>query len=310
MGNLLSVVAQMFPPKPMWGVNDIPNLSGKVIIVTGGNTGVGKETVKPLLARGAKVYIAARNEAKTKSAIEDLKKETGKEAVSLHLDLADLVSVKAAAKEFLSKENRLDILFNNAAVMACPVDELTKQGFDMQIGTNVLGHYHFTQLLLPALKAVHANSPQEKARVVITSASAVYLTTLDLGVFEDTPKRRNLSPMELYIQSKHANVIHARELARRYGDDIVTTSVNPGNLRTELQRYLVGVQKFVISQILHPAPLGALTQLYAGTAPEAADLNGKFLIPWARVGVARKEALDPQNGEKLWNWLESHSQNI
>ncbi|KAI0029797.1 NAD(P)-binding protein [Vararia minispora EC-137] len=310
MGNQLSAVSQMFPPKPTWGVNDIPDLSGKVVIVTGGNTGVGRETVKPLLAHGAKVYIAARNEAKTKSAIEDLKKETGKEAVSLQLDLADLVSVKAAAEEFLSKESKLDILFNNAGVMACPVEQLTKQGFDMQIGTNVLGHYYFTQLLLPALKAVHANNPSEKARVVITSSSAMYVTTLDLDIFEDTPKRRKQSPMALYNQSKHANVVHAREFARRYGDDIVTTSLNPGNIRTELQRYLAGVQRFIILRLLHPAPLGALTQLYAGTAPEAANLNGKFLIPWARVGAARKEALDPQTGEKLWSWLESHSQNV
>ncbi|VDB92602.1 unnamed protein product [Peniophora sp. CBMAI 1063] len=300
----------MFPPKPKWGVEDIPDLSGKVMIVTGGNAGVGKETVKALLLHNAKVYMASRNSEKARAAIDELRQETGKEAIFMQLDLSDLESIKQAAAVFLSQETVLHVLFNNAAVMACPISDLTKQGLDMQLGTNVLGHFYLTQLLMPALLAVNANDSREKARIVITSSSANYLTTLDLGCFEDNPKRRSMQPMDLYNQSKHANVIHARELARRYGDQVVTTSVNPGNLRTDLQRYLSGIQKSLISKILYPAPYGALTQLYAGTAPEAADLNAKFLIPWARVGVARKETGDPEVGAKLWTWMEERCRPI
>ncbi|KAI0032686.1 hypothetical protein K488DRAFT_49359 [Vararia minispora EC-137] len=116
MGNTSSVVAQMFPPKPTWGVENIPDLSGKVTIVTGGNTGIGKETAKALLSHGAKVYIASRTVEKTKAAIEDLKQATGREAIFLQLDLSDLVSVKKAAEVFLRHESMLHILFNNACV--------------------------------------------------------------------------------------------------------------------------------------------------------------------------------------------------
>ncbi|KAI0310797.1 NAD(P)-binding protein [Amylostereum chailletii] len=311
MGNQWSVLSQMFPPKPRWGVDDIPDLSGKVMVVTGGNTGVGKETVKALLQHGAKVYIATRNKEKSVAAIDDLKKETGKEAIYLSLDLADLSSVKRAAQEFLSKEDKLHVLFNNAAVMACPIDPLTQQGYDMQFGTNVVGHFYFAELLLPALLAIASTNPGEKARVVTTSSSANYLTTLDWNAFVDSPQRKSMGLDELYNQSKHGNVVVARELARRYGHQgIVSISVNPGNLRTELQRYLTGARKFIISQILYPASMGALTQLYAGTAPQAADLNGQFLIPWARLGEARKETGDPAIGTKLWEWLEEQCKNI
>ncbi|KAI0809193.1 NAD(P)-binding protein [Irpex lacteus] len=302
---------QMFPPKPTWGVDDIPDQTGKVIIVTGGNTGIGKETVKALLAKNAKVYIATRNKEKSLAAIEELSKATGKEALFLPLDLADLKNVKAAAEEFLSKEKKLHVLFNNAGVMECPIDQLTAQGFDMQFGVNVIGHWYLTELLMPALLAVAQEEPGQKARVITTSSLASYIDTIHWDTLKDTPQRRKVALDGLYNRSKHANVVVSNEVARRYGDKgIVAISVNLGNLRTELQRTLTGVKKWIIDKILYPAPYGALTQLYAGTDPHALDLNGAFLIPWARVGKARKEALDPAVGKKLWDWLEDHTKDV
>ncbi|EIM81872.1 NAD-P-binding protein [Stereum hirsutum FP-91666 SS1] len=273
MGNLWSVVSHMFTSSPKWATIDIPDLSGKVMIATGGNSGVGKEIIKALLEHNAKVYMASRSPDRAQGAIQQLRDETGKEALYLHLDLADLTSVRKSAEEFLSKETELHVLFNNAAVMACPVDELTKQGYDMQIGSNVLGHFLFTELLMPALL-------NKKARVVTTSSSGAYLL--------------------------RANVIVARELARRYGDKgIVSISVNPGNLNTNLQKYLVGVQKWIIvKRLLYPAHYGALTQLCAGTSPATVDYNGKFLISWARLGEAPAVSGDPHSGKKLWEWLD------
>ncbi|KAI0051997.1 NAD(P)-binding protein [Auriscalpium vulgare] len=309
MGGLWSTIAESFPPKPTWGVDDIPDLTGKVVIVTGGNAGVGKETVKALLQHNAKVYLAARSEERAQEAITALKTDTGKEAIFLKLDLADLVQVKAAAEEFLSKEKQLHILFLNAGIMACPVDWTTTQGYDMQFGTNVIGHFYFTQRLLPALLAVKASSPtQEKARVVTTSSSGSYLIG---GIYWDAivdgPERRKLQPFPLYNSSKFGNVVVARELARRYGDSIVSTSVNPGNLKTELQKHLPWIQVQITKLITHEVPLGALTQLRAGTSPEGADWNGKFLKPWARIGKANPKAEDPAVGEKLWALLEEET---
>ncbi|KZV62183.1 NAD(P)-binding protein [Peniophora sp. CONT] len=301
---LWSSLSQIFPPRARWSVNDIPDLSGKVALVTGGNAGCGRETVKALLTRNAKVYLAARSESKAQKAIEELKDETGKEALFLQLDLADLSAVRSSADSFLSQEPKLHMLVNNAGVMAPPVEMTTAQGYDLQAGTNVVGHYLFTTLLLPALLA--ASEPGQKARVVTTSSIVHYRIDgfhFDWTVDGDT--RRKVGSRDLYKNSKFGNVVFARELARRHGDKIVSTACNPGNFHTSLRRHMspwkVSIVNFLI---LYPAEKGALTQLYAATASEGEDMNGQFLIPWARVGEAHPAAGDPAAGDKLWQWLE------
>jgi NAD(P)-dependent dehydrogenase (short-subunit alcohol dehydrogenase family) len=305
MGAILSIAQQSFPPRPTWGVDDIPDLTGKVAIVTGGNTGVGKETVKALLIHNAKVYLAARTPAKANAAIADLKNETGKEAIFLQLDLADLTAVRKSAEEFLSKESRLQILINNAGVMIPPVEDVTVQKYDSQFGTNVIGHWLFTKLLLPALFAATDASPtREKARVVTVSSSANYLAKeIDFDAIIDGPTRRKIAGWTLYNMSKLGNAVVARELARQHGDKIVSTSVNPGNIDTDLQRHVPWWQGAVLRHILYPASYGALTQLYCATSPAAEDVNGQFFVPWARPGKANQLVEDPKLGEKLWGWL-------
>ncbi|KAF7789133.1 hypothetical protein EIP86_000068 [Pleurotus ostreatoroseus] len=313
MGGILSTVrnysaatAQGWPPKPRFSTEQIPDLTGRVVIVTGGNTGIGKETIKALLQHNAKVYLAARSKEKAEAAIADLKDTTGKEAIWLELDLANLASVRRAAEEFLSKEHELHILFNNAGIMFCPVELLTADGYDMQFGTNVLGHFFFTELLMPALEEAAKSSPDGHARIVTTSSSGAYLDTLHWDTFRDNlAARKKLGTQNLYFQSKFGNVVVAREIARRYADKgILSFSCNPGNLKTDLQRYVKGIQNKLIDMILYPASYGALTQLWAGTMPDVVDHNGDFLIPWARFGRCREEAYDPQVGERLWNWLQ------
>jgi retinol dehydrogenase-12 len=309
MGGLLSVIQQAFPPPPTWGVDDIPDLTGKVILVTGGNTGIGKETVKQLLVRNAKVYLAARSAQKANEAIDELKNETGKEAIFLQLDLSDILAVRKSAQEFLSKESQLHVLINNAGVMASPMEQLTAQKYDLQFGTNVIGPWLFTQLLLPALFAATDASPShEKARIVTVSSAAIYLTSsLDFDAIADGPGRNKYIVHDMYNKSKFGNVVVARELARRYGDKIVSTSLHPGTVRTELVRHLPWFLCAILSWIMHPPSYGALTQLYCATDPAAADANGKYFIPWARLGEPNKAALDPQVGEKLWTWLENET---
>jgi len=305
----VSLAQQSFPPKPRWGPNDIPDLTGKVVIVTGGNAGVGKETVKELLNHNAKVYLAARSAVKANAAIAELKSITGKEAIFLQLDLADIPAIRKSAEDFLSKEGQLHILINNAGVMVAPVEETTVQKYDLQFGTNVVGHWLFTTLLLPALFAATDASPtREKARVVTVSSSANYLTKgLDFEAFADGPQRRKYDNWVLYNKSKLGNVVVARELARRYGDKIVSTSLNPGNIRSDLQRHMPKWQLLMMRWMLYPVSYGALTQLYCATAPAAADANGGFFIPWARQGKPNKAAEDLDVGEKLWGWLEDET---
>ncbi|KLO08981.1 NAD-P-binding protein [Schizopora paradoxa] len=299
-----------FIPKPKFTAQDIPDLSGKIIIVTGGNTGIGKETVKVLLSKNAKVYMASRSQTKAEAAIADLEKETGKKAIFLELDLADLGSIKRSAETFQSTEKELHILFNSGGVMIPPMKDLTKQWYDLQFGTNALGHFYFTKLLLPTLQAAAKTSPAGTVRIVTTSSSASVLHT-ETDIHYDTLRpgkpRDKMGAGTLYAQSKLGNTLVARELARRYADDgIVSITLNPGNIRSDLQR---NVPKFFLwimrATMLYPTHLGAITQLYAGTAPEAADHNGKFLIPWARVGEHTKASNSPENATRLWDWLEA-----
>ncbi|KAJ7097006.1 NAD-P-binding protein [Mycena crocata] len=303
----MSTYSQFFPPKPKFSVDDIPDLSGQVMLVTGGNTGVGKETVKALLQHNAKVYLAARSEGKAKQAIADLKSETGKEAEFLQLDLADLHSVKRAAAEFNRRETKLNVLFNNGGVMDPPVEQLTVQKYDLQFGTNVLGHFYLTKLLLPTLISTAAK--KEPTRVINTSSFASTASGLRNGIdfnwVKDTPARLKVAPRILYAQSKLGNVLFSNELHRRYfAQDIVSVSLHPGNLKSELARHHGGLFTAVLNLILYPVPYGALTQLWAGTTAEGATMGGKYLIPWARLGNPAPEALVPGIGETMWKWCE------
>ncbi|KAI5115554.1 hypothetical protein M0805_001883 [Coniferiporia weirii] len=318
MGQMLGVVRSLYsqarPPKPKFSVDDIPDLSGKVVIVTGGYAGIGKETVLALLRKNAKVYIAARSRSKAEATIAELKEKTGKEALFLELDLASLKSVKKAAGEYRSKESQLHILFNNGGVMVPPVDQLTSDGYDLQFGTNCLGHFYFTQLLLPSLVETAKSAPEKHVRVITTSSSGHHVH--GPGIKWETLKgtsaaRTKYGTIRLYGQSKYGNVVVARELARRYGDQgIISISLNPGNLKTELQRHVSSLQLRIMNLMMYPAPLGALTQLWAGTMPETAEYNGKYLIPWARLGEPRKDTQDPETGVKLWEWLEEQVKDV
>ncbi|KAJ8515180.1 hypothetical protein ONZ45_g7374 [Pleurotus djamor] len=317
MGLLWDVLSQSFPPAPTWSIDQIPDLTGKVVIVTGGNAGIGKETVRALLAHNATVYMASRSEERARGAIADLKADTGKDALFLHLDLGNLASVRAAAAEFLSKEKQLDILFNNAGVMYPPPHSTTDDGYDLQFGTNVIGHFLFTQLLVPVLLSTAESSPDRKARIITTSSLGHQWPglSLDYDSFIDSPARQRRSKYWLYSQSKFAsgNVVVARELARRYGDKgIVSISLHPGSINSELARYVPGVgflKRFFFPIFLHDSARGALTQLWAGTAPEAADSNGKYFVPWARPGVPVPATQDPEVAQKLWDWLEKEVAN-
>lgn len=280
-------------------------MSGKVIIVTGANTGVGKETVKALLAHNAKVYIAARSQGKAEEAIKDLREETGKDAHFLKLDLADLKSIEAAVKTFTSQEKELHVLYNNAGVMGPPIDQVTAQGYNLQFGVHVLGPFCLTKLLLPTLIATAKSSPDGKVRVINTSSSLHLLGNLNYNKLKDGPARRKSSSLLLYCQSKYATVILSSELARRYGDQgIVSVCLNPGTLHSGLQRHLNKVQYAILNLILYPIPFGALSGLWAGTSVDGANLNGKYVVPWARLGSPRANAQAPATGEKLWEWME------
>jgi len=311
--------SQLLPPKPLWTAADAPDQTGKVVIVTGGNGGIGKETARVLLSKGAKVYLATRSQEKTEAAIEELKRETGKDTVfSIRLDLADLPSIKAAAEDFVGKESELHTLYNNGGVMYPPIDMTTNQGYDLQFGTNVLGHFYLTKLLLPILTATAKKSPPGTVRVVNVSSIGHYYgapegirwATLTPGD-DSLAARKKLGASKLYGQSKLGNILFSNELARRYGGEgIVSISLHPGAINTDLARYASGLIQRVGRLVTYSVTYGAISSLYAGTAPAASELNGKYLTCWARVTLPNKNAIDPELEKKLWEWCEEQVKNV
>ncbi|KAF7331541.1 NAD-binding protein [Mycena kentingensis (nom. inval.)] len=321
----MSTWSQIFVPKPTFSTADIPSLEGKVMLVTGGYSGIGLETVRVLLERGAKVYMAGRDRGKAEhamAAMEQLREKSKGEVAFIEMDLADLASVKHGAEEFLRLEVQLDVLFNNAGVMQPPIGEFTAQGYDLQFGTNVLAHFYLTTLLLPALLAGATHSTDGKARVVNTaSLGSTFVNRIDYGTLRlsesdsQVQARKKLGSAGLYNQSKFANVVLSAELARRYGEQgIVSTSLNPGNIKTNIARHWTSfglkITKLLGHLIVYSPRMGALTQLYAGTTTESAELNGKYLIPWARIGTPNPASQDEEIGRELWMWLEEQVQAI
>jgi len=309
----MSSIEQNFAPKSTWSVDEIPDLSGKVAIVTGGNAGIGKETVKALLTKNAKVYIAGRDEAKCRLAIEELRNETSRTALFLQLDLANLKSIKETVAQFQKHESELHILINNGGVMIPPAAALTADGHDLQFGTNALGHYYLTVLLLSSLEAAAQTSDSKSARVV-TLSSAAYTLHLKINyeTLKDGPARNKMSRLDLYNQSKFANMVFSSELARRYGHKgIVSTSCHPGIIESNLARNVPAIIGIIFTWLFcHPTAKGALTSLYAATAPQAATANGKYFVPWARLYPVLPEVLDPDVGEKLWAYFEEETKGV
>ncbi|KAI5474618.1 Short-chain dehydrogenase/reductase family protein [Pseudohyphozyma bogoriensis] len=326
MNSLLAKVAPnstlshtFFPPRTAWlPERDMPSLDGKVVLVTGGNSGIGFETCLALLKYGGyvRVYLAARSPEKGKAAIKKLLADVPNADVRfLQLDLADLRSVRRAAEEFLGRESRLDVLFNNGGVMTCPVSVITAQGWDGQFGTNTLGHYFLTKLLIPALTRA------APARVINTASSGHEFAPPGQG-FEwdalmDGPARDaaikkwgaelgsgfSSAPWKFYGMSKLGNIIVSNILAHEHSDVLVSCALHPGGLNTELQRNQPAWQQKLSRCLLHPAYKGAWTQLWAGTSAPLEEINGKYLIPWARVGMLPKQAASVETQEKLKAFL-------
>lgn len=206
-------------PKPSLTEANLPDQAGKVYIVTGANTGLGKDLASILYGKNATVYAAGRNVEKCEAAVSDIKKahsnSSGKIDV-LKLDLADLPSIKASADEFLSREKQLHVLWNNAGVMMCPRGSKTPQGYELQMGTNCLGPYLFTEYLRPVLEQTASSSPPNTVRVAWAGSLAIDTNSPDGGVLFDekgNPKIRGLPPID-YGVSKTGNLFLAQQFAK------------------------------------------------------------------------------------------------
>lgn len=314
-------IQSFFIPAPPLNPENLEDQTGRVIIVTGGYAGVGFELTKALYAKNATVYIAGRSVKKAAMAIADIEDEVPRSdgrMEFLKLDLADLSSIKKTADEFLKRERRLDVLVNNAGVMIPPEDSTTEEGYELQMGTNCLGPFLLTSLLLPLLTKTAAISAPNSVRV--TWAASVALDGAPEHGIEWNDKKKtpvtHKSQSVNYAQSKVGNLFLAAEFARRHGREtgVVSAAYNPGNLRTELMRHANPIAAFVFQILLYPAKLGACTELFAGWSPAVGHHNaGCLVIPWGRVfeprqGLQQAIRLNLEGGygiaERFWDWCD------
>jgi NAD(P)-dependent dehydrogenase (short-subunit alcohol dehydrogenase family) len=250
-------------PMSAWGFNDIPNQSGRTVIVTGANTGIGFETARALARKGANVTLACRNRDKGREALERMQQESTDAAVSLEqLDLADLRNIEAFATRFTEQHRQLDLLILNAGVMV-PPESKTSQGFELQFGVNHLGHFALTGALLPLVKDT------ADSRVVVVSSTAA---TRGIMHFDDLQfEKQGYAPWKAYAQSKLANQLFTLELQRRFrtaGCSTLVTAAHPGWTATDLQRSS-SVVRFLNRFFAMQPPQGALPTLRAATDPDA-----------------------------------------
>lgn len=249
-----------------------------------------------LYQHNATVYVAGRSQDKAEKTINAIKQEFPNSAGKiefLQLDLADVSTIKKSAEEFMSKEDRLDVLTNNAGVMMPPVGSTDAHNHEQQTGTNVLGPFTFTQCLLPLLKKTAASSPQGQVRVTWAASLASYMAPKNgVTIQEDGTPKIHGNPQTDYAQSKAANVLLAAEFAERHGkDNLISVSWNPGNLKTELARHMPSWQvKFMNATLLYPARMGGYTELYAACSDGITlSQNGAFVAPVSCYCLRTKE---------------------
>jgi dehydrogenase/reductase SDR family protein 13 len=272
------------------------DLQGKTFLVTGANAGIGRATVTALAERGATVVLAARSEEKTRPVLTELQARfPAAEPQFLKLDLADLAATDRAAKEYLARGRKLDVLINNAGLAGTP--GLTKDGFEMTIGTNHLGPFHFTSLLLPLLK----EAPQGR---IVNVSSRAHVRAKGLYLDEARRSATTGTALRMYGASKLMNVLHANELARRLaGTKVTTYSLHPGVVASDVWRNVPALVRPLMKLFMITNEEGAKTSLHCATAPELATVTARYYDK-SREARMNPLAKDEKLAAELWAWSE------
>lgn len=294
-----------------WTVADIPSQKGKLAVVTGANSGIGWDTALELARAGCEVILTARSEAKGHDAEERIRRQLPQAKLRVEvLDLASLASVHVVAAK-LSVEPKLDLLINNAGVMRIPARQLTEDGFERQFGTNFLGHFALTGLLLPVL--LRAPSP----RVTAISSIAAKMGLKQIN-FDDLQWAHSYNPWKAYCQSKLADLMFALELSRRCSAKeipLLSNAAHPGIARTNLQAagqgYPPSLPKRIVSTLIsQDAAHGALPTLRAATEIDAGPgsyygPDGAFQFKGDAIPIPMpQQARDEAGARRLWEIAE------
>lgn len=302
-----------WPPRPQYLPKDYPDLTGKTTLVTGSNTGIGYETAKALLKQNATVVFANRSIEKTQIAVEKIKAELGGADISdrvviVKTDLSDLSTIKASAEELNSKGiNKLHYTILNAGVMQPPVGSKTKQGFELQIGTNVLGHQLLQKFLTPLV--LNAVTPDFNPRVIWVASAAHLSSPANGGIDWDSFRNaQNTKSIAVYGQSKTGNIYQAYIYGQQH-KDVISLAVHPGYLGSDLGRSHPAFVRFIFRCIMATPVYGSYSELFGALSPDVKlQDTGRYIGPWGNFRELREDIHDGlTNGtaQKLWDWAEA-----
>ncbi|MCH6199532.1 oxidoreductase [Aquiflexum sp. LQ15W] len=296
-----------------WTANDIPNQTGKTIIITGATSGIGLEAAKILAAKGAKLILPVRNAEKGKNAVKEIKQRFPDADIAvMPLDISDLDSVRQFAEKVKTKYSKLDLLMNNAGIMWTPQRMLSKQGNEMQFATNHLGHFILTGLLLSLIKA----TPNSR---IVTQSSVLHKKTQGQDFepqiqFEDLNFTKSYDTKKVYAQSKLANLLFTYELDRRLKQsDIkaIATASHPGYTATNLQKDAGFMMKIMNVVLAQKVDMGVLPILRAAIEPDLK--GGEFYGPtkmnemkgYPELVSSSDTSYDKELARKLWEVSEN-----
>lgn len=274
-------------------------MHGTIALVTGANSGMGLATTVDLARRGAKVIMACRNRQRGEEALNMARQKSGSDQIELMLcDLASLESIRSFAKDFTTKYPVLDVLINNAGVVTIK-RQLTKDGFEMDLGVNHLGHFLLTNLLLESLEAA------EQGRIIVVASGAYKIGALH---YEDPTLEHRFNPAKAYARSKLANILFTKELAARLqGTKVTVNCVHPGAVGTNIgvnreTGFGKSVLKLLSYFFLTPEQ-GADTAIYLATAPELIGITGQYYYR-RKMKELSSRAENKQEAKRLWQWSE------
>ncbi|XP_072364904.1 retinol dehydrogenase 12-like [Scyliorhinus torazame] len=270
-------------------------LDNKIVLITGANTGIGKETTRDLARRGALVIMACRDVEKGEAAAKEIIEETGNSLLIVkRLDLADTKSIREFAQQVHEEYQQLHILINNAGVMMCPYSK-TADGFELQFGVNHLGHFLLTYLLIDLIKQ---SAP---SRIINVSSTAHKMGSIQ---FDDLNSEKSYNSVKAYAQSKLANIMFTTELAQKLkGTGVVVFSLHPGVVRTNLARHLNPAARFGLA-VLRPftksPSTGAETSIYCAVANGLEEETGQYFRD-SELAASSPASHDDEKSKRLWD---------